>query len=520
MTLRAVAVSCPSMASGALGEGVLKSTDPASLFNACRLAAHAADRGTGYWGESNWATTVSGRRRFLMLMHSLAGDIEAFESLLLAARPNLLLLGAMSVCLPGAVACAQRARDLLGDEVFIVLGGRHVSETIYRDPSGVVRHHAGSPVRLASEGRTSSLFDAVVAGEGEDVIVKIGESVGRASTVHRGFDRGRVDLAELAAARGDWICYRAGHEEPLTSRGIGLPRHALPSPAAKFGVSTYFDVFGGRPTAHVFADIGSGCVFDCEFCSERRSVTGRIREPSGAAVRLFGQLRSAHQQIAGSGRTSSSAFVEDSTLLGGSAAQIAVVSRLLRDAALDLKWGGQFTVDQVLRLADVLPSLVEAGFRYVFLGVETLDPNEVGGMSKDTRSRSAPWRDRTERAIALLADVGVQVGSAVLFGLGERQEHRLALLDWLFGLRDRCGSPAPISLNWATQHPLRGLDGGRNYRYLDWAVPEGEWAEAFSNFGEASVSYPLAGCAPPRLEEVREIEAARAELSRGEPVPA
>jgi len=138
----------------------------------------------------------------------------------------------------------------------------------------------------------------------------------------------------------------------------------------------------------------------------------------------------------------------------------------------------------------------------------------------DRSSRVAPWRDRTERAIALLTAAGIQVGSAVLFGLGEPQDQRLALLDWLFALRRRYGSPSPISLNWATQHPLKGMDGGRDYLYLDWAVPAGEWTEAFSNFGEASVHYPLAGCLPPVLDEVRELEIARRELFQAEWVTA
>jgi hypothetical protein len=58
-----------------------------------------------------------------------------------------------------------------------------------------------------------------------------------------------------------------------------------------FGITASFDVFDGRLTGHVFSDTGSGCVFDCHFCSERRSITGRLAQPDTAAHRLVLQQR-------------------------------------------------------------------------------------------------------------------------------------------------------------------------------------------------------------------------------------
>jgi hypothetical protein len=84
--------------------------------------------------------------------------------------------------------------------------------------------------------------------------------------------------------------------------------------------------------------------------------------------------------------------------------------------------------------------------------------------------------------------------------------------------RDATGHSAcaatPLTRNYAsrsrtttavTQHPLRGRDSGTSYRYIDWSVPGGEWAEAFRNFGEATVRYPMTGVEPPNLDEVFEI---------------
>lgn len=74
-----------------------------------------------------------------------------------------------------------------------------------------------------------------------------------------------------------------------------------------------------------------------------------------------------------------------------------------------------------------------------------------------------------------------------------------------FKKRTKRNIPYPIALNWAVQHPLRGNDGGIGYRYTEWGIPSGSWTEAFRDFGEASVLYPLSGQKPPVLKEVQEI---------------
>ncbi len=151
MSLKVVAVAAPQFPEGLVGKATLNSVDPASLFNACRLAALMAELGRGAWGESNWTEGRQRRRDTLLLMHSLKDDGPAFERLLQEVEPNLLILGAMSLCLPGAVACAKTAKEMLGDRVCVVLGGWHASETIYADGKDEIVHHPGSPVLLMSE---------------------------------------------------------------------------------------------------------------------------------------------------------------------------------------------------------------------------------------------------------------------------------------------------------------------------------------------------------------------------------
>ncbi len=72
----------------------------------------------------------------------------------------------------------------------------------------------------------------------------------------------------------------------------------------------------------------------------------------------------------------------------------------------------------------------------------------------------------------------------------------------------------PVALNWAVQHPLKGNDGGIGYRYTEWGISSSSWLEAFRDFGEASMLYPLSGQKPPILEEVKEIADFYGELLR------
>nr|AWI62632.1 hypothetical protein [Cystobacter sp.] len=522
MALRVLAVSAPDYPEGRLGSQTLNSSDPASLFNACRYAALLAQQGGSAWGESNWAVPRLTRRNSVLLMRSWREQRAAYEALLQEVQPNLLLLGAMTLALPGAIACARVARELFGDRICIVLGGRHASETVYTTPGQPeVQHHPGSPLRLMAEGAIPHDFDLVVSGDGECVIAALGELVAECEKHERPAALARRELSSLREVPGRWIAgfVEDGRIHTVESQGRQIDRNQLPSPAEMFGVRTAFDVFDGRLTAHVFSDTGRGCAYDCAFCSERSSVTGKLEQFSGSPRRLFHQLASAVRVIGEDSPTrKASAFVEDSVMLGGSIAAMDELSRFLSEAQLDLRFGAQLTLDQILRSRASLAALRENGLDYMFIGLETFEPGNIGGMSKDLGHMRGRWISRAEKALELLASLDIRCGVAVLFGLGETHENRLQLFEQLQRWRGRFGFPEPISLNWAVQHPLKGFDGGTGYRYFEWGTPPGPYLDAFQDFGEASLHYPVAGCAPPTLEALSELRSAFRELYR-DPMP-
>jgi len=514
MALRVVAISAPDRPTGKLGR-TLTSRDPASLFNACRYAAFLADNGIGPWGESNWTGSRQNRRKTILLMDFLEEDMPTFESLLKKERPNFLLIGAMTLCLPGAIACAQKAKEILGDKVCVVLGGWHATETIYFESrSKAVKHHASSPLRLIAEGHIKPLFDIVISGEGEYLIAKIGEIIdcldGRNIPVSKISDY----LSLLADVPGNWIIGWVESDQIVTIEGKGIPfdRNILVPICEPFGVQTSFNVFDGRLTAHTFSDIARGCVYDCTFCSERSSVRGPLIQIDTAAERLFRQFKSVEKVIKeDSPSLGASAFVEDSTLLAGSNMALLRLVDLLSNGGLNVRFGGQFTVDQVLKKIKIIQALKKVGFDYIFIGIETGRPESIEGMSK-IHPGEDQWLDRAERAIEALTGLEIACGISLLFGMGESRQDRLSLFRRIRKWQDFHNSPAPISINWAVQHPLRGNDGGVSFRYTSWGTPVGPYLDAFQDFGEASLLYPIAGQIAPTLAEVEEVKTAYREL--------
>lgn len=509
MALKVVAIAAPDYQAGRAGRA-LSSVDPASLFNACRVAAFDAENGKDAWGDSNWAQNRIERRKSVLLMHSWEEEHEMFRDLLLRERPNLLLIGAMTLGFPGAVACAKLAKEMFGDGICVVLGGRHVSETVYTTSLlPVVQHHVGSPLLLMSQGRIDKVFDLVIGGEGEYVIREVGLLVDE-------LDRKGIPVADIGRHTGDlvkspgkWVLgfMDGNHIRTLVSAGHAIDRNLLPVPSRMFGIQTSFgDCFGGRLTAHAFSDTGSGCAFNCNFCSERNAVTGPLQQLDTSSMRLFNQLLSAVEVVAeDTPHQKASAFVEDSTLLAGSDVELRRLVHLLGEANLDVRFGAQLTVDQILSKFDLIRDLKQVGLDYLFIGVETLDPSLIGGMSKDIRKSKEAWRSRIDRVLYTLSEMGVGVGCAILFGLGEKHGDRLQLFELLYDWRARYGAPNPVSMNWAVQHPLKGVDGGTNFTYEKWGTPKGEYLDAFQDFGEASLLYPLAGQQAPVLEEVQEL---------------
>lgn len=500
--LKAFAVSAPYWPRRtATGTRALSSRVPFSLQNACRLAAGLASSRQGVWGESNWRDKET--LNATVVMYDYADDLFDLERKLKEVRPNLLLIGAMTLALPGAVEIARMAKELLGDDVTIVLGGKHTSETIYREHSHV-RNNPGSPLRLMSEGKIPHKFDVVVSGDGEYVVVKLGELVAKYVTASKVV----AHLDELETCPGNWIVGSTEEKQirTITSSGLAIDYSSLPIPAEVFGFQGAFTVFNADRTAHVYSDISRGCMYDCFFCTEKRSVNGPPKLQN-SPERLARQLAA----VSRSGKLNGdrvSAFVEDSILLMGNPRELNQLQSLIKGTSI-IPFGGQITVPLFLRkeTRNALIDLQSSGLSYLYAGMETASETVAQAMSKNIGRNADGWMCRNEEVVSLATEAGLRYGVAILFGLGESHATRVhQLQEVLRWQKVYAGNPCVVSLNWATQHPL--LNVGM-FDYVDWGTSaDSELLPYFQElFGEASEKYLVNQQKPTvaELEELRQL---------------
>ncbi len=509
-----MAVSAPHWIRRAVPHSMgLNSRTPFSLQNAIRIAAKNALDGTGALGKSNWADKKS-LRESVTLMNYWIDQRADYEKMLRRIRPNVLFLGAMTPSFPGAIEVAKSAKEILNEDVFILLGGKHVNETLFEDKQGTMHHAKDSPVRLMQEGKIPDVFDMVCAGRCEDMIAHIAERI--CSLLMEGTSSREIyeEMDRIAKkAKGDWRAgwIMDGVRHTVRSLKIPLDTNELPIPAEIFGIEDRFDIFDTKLTAHAFSDTSAGCVFDCFFCSERSTVNGRPHKPNTAADRLFRQFKAIKHTACTEHTTASiSAFVEDSTLLGTGKKpdQLLQLATLMKKEDFSMPFGGQFTVDQLLdtEIQQAIIELRSVGLSYVFCGMETADESVAGTMSKNVHKKES-WIKRNERVIAFLKHAELQYGVAVLFGLGENQEKRISQLNQIKQWQDTYCLPSVVSLNLATKHPLQQDDGSEE-DFTAWGVTvDSPYIEVFQRvFSESSVQHALYPALLPTIEELLEIE--------------
>jgi len=496
---RAMGVAAPQWVSnGSISSSyALGSRTPFSLQNALRLAVQSSQDSYSVWSKSNWIDSDN-LQESVFLMNYFEEEKSIFIKKINEIRPHILFIGTMTLSFPGAIELAKIAKQELGNDVFIVLGGKHAIETIHWE-NNRVNHHPGSPTLLMKSKSIPKVFDLIVSGDGEDVVKTIGESLGKHIISRERILPFSNYINEFEATKGNFILsWIEGDEiQTFTTQNNLLNYDSLPSPVSLFGVGTRFPVFNREYTAHVYSDMGKGCVFNCFFCSEQSRINGSSVQTGSPAQRLYNQLRDASQQ-----GTSMSAFVEDSILLMGIPKHLHELSELLENNPLPIVFGGQFTVDNLLdpRVQPYIQKLSKLGLVYIYTGMETSNEKVATFMSKNTR-RKESWKERNEQAVAFVTDLGIKHGISILWGLGESSMDRLNQLSIIEYYQARYGNPTVVSPNWATQHPLFNHS---TFNYVDWGTDkDSKYLTYFTHlFGESSERYCLNGVKLPKVDEM------------------
>ncbi len=512
--LKVIAISAPHWIThiGIENQKSINSSDPFSLQNALRLAAWNAQNGIGHWGDSNW-NKRNKLKNSIRLMNFYYDEIQEFISLITQEKPNLLFIGAMTLSYRGAIELAKCAKSILKNNVFIVLGGKHCNETFWCK-NNEFYHHNGSPLKNISDSNDheQNVFDLVVSGDGEDVIVQIGEIIGGLISNGKNLSEFYLHIDKLKHAKGDWVAGWVDDSfciKEIKSSGIPLNYDEMPIPAEVFGITANFPLFEADITGHAYSDMSKGCVYDCYFCSERQSINGKLNKKCTSPQRLYNQFKKIKE--VGSKENNAkiiSAFVEDSIILSGNIQLLKEFNQLLTEKPLGIKWGCQLTIDIFLQaeVIELVKELKKNGLIYILFGVETINEKIALKMSKNSH-KNEKWKSRNEHVCEQISRLGLKAGFCILWGLGEHQSDRKKHLEILQEWQYEYGTPNVISLNWAVKHPLRSLYS-KDPNYLEWGTPSNSknldiYIELF---GEASENYNLLNVMNPPLAEMQSLK--------------
>ncbi len=381
------------------------------------------------------------------------------EKVLMVMRPKVVLISTVSPGHRYAIDIARTVRKHLPD-CLIVLGGRHVDETIHFD--GVARKvvlEPSSAVVKILDGVVEPVFDFLLAGDGYyalDLLMKVisisMDLASKTTTVRSVMDSLSrfAPLFDPIPGRSAIVALDGNHAAHawVINSSIKLDLSVLPSPYQAFAIRAMFPIFQREGqvlrTAHFM--VTNSCTYHCYFCSEGVTVVGSFRSFNAEGIQ-----RALERVIEYISYGAEALFFDDSIFWGGNFGNVIHFCRELihlRDLArnspskiinifghevearkvADLMWGAQFTVDLLAsrRVPEetmlALHEMKEAGCCYIYMGIESMAAPVIEKVHKNVNRKEA-WEDRVRTALGMSRAAGITVGSSVLFGLdGETQE--------------------------------------------------------------------------------------------------
>jgi radical SAM superfamily enzyme YgiQ (UPF0313 family) len=279
---------------------------------------------------------------------------EAVERAVREVQPDLVGLSAMTFQFDTLLRVAGRIRRL-DPKIRLAAGGYHAT-MMARD--------------LTRDGAPPLPLDFLVRGEAEATLGELADEMERPAP-----DYGRV-------AGLSWR--RNGHWEHAEDRPLLDPaRIALPDRGAR--LSEGFRAF------HLPIDVAEtsrGCPHDCKFCSITRMYGRTYRK--FPVERVVADLRAVRR------RGARAVFFVDDNITHDVEHFRSVCQAIVREGLNDLFYSAQLSAAGVARNPEMVADMESAGFRFVFVGFESMLPGDLKAMRKPTSP------DTNRRAAALL----------------------------------------------------------------------------------------------------------------------
>ena len=366
-------------------------------------------------------------------------------------RPKVVLISAVSPAHRYAIDIARTVREQLPD-CLIVMGGRHVDETLhYEASSNQLDLEPSSLIQLYQAGKVERVVDFLIAGQGYYTLDLLMRAISISMDIHTkivSVDHVIQTLTEFAGLLGQpagrsivvGLGSQAVHAFPVNGARIDLQE--LPSPYNAFAIRARFFIFERGDTvartAHMM--VTNSCPYHCYFCSESSTVVGEFLAFKRGCVdkaieRMVEYIDYGAQAL----------FFDDSIFWAGDAgsilpfcrewAKIRKRARLATTATLELfgreidcqeilglSWGAQVTTDMLASRAEegegmmVLDAMAGAGCTYLYMGIESMAEPVIARIHKNIHN-DKPWDVRVRTALGMAHAAGIRVGSSMLFGL-------------------------------------------------------------------------------------------------------
>lgn len=480
----------------------LDSKIPFSLQNAVRKAAWKALNKQGIWGQSNWNNFYD-LNESVLLMKSMEEDFPIFQDKFNRLRPNILLIGAFALTFPGAIEIAQYAKSILGNKVLVIIGGKHINETLFSKHGNVYILNS-SPLRLMMNNKIPNVIDFVISGDGEDIITKIGYNYSADRKILISKLKDNQDNIE-----GNWVVgWNSNDEIDYLVGKKPLIQKEIPSALEVFGVPDSQNVFFGEAdfTAHMYSYLSQGCINSCFFCSEKKEINNSYLERDNAPYTLLNQLRYINQ-LSNQYHKVGNGFIEDSMLLLNDIRLINIFVDLLEKERNKVKFGCQFTLESFQNpiIFDSIKRMTKFGLEYVFVGMETSSSKIAYEIEKNRRLLKKVWITYWDETFKKIKDINLSVGLSLMWGLGENQQDREEMITYIAKWQNLYKNPIVTSFNLATVHPLRNITNDNNYH--SWNPMNQDYFEIFSRlFGEASIEHRYTYANSPTLDELKLLQ--------------
>jgi radical SAM superfamily enzyme YgiQ (UPF0313 family) len=376
------------------------------------------------------------------------------EVVLAKVQPKVVLIGSVSPGFRYAIEIARTIRQYL-PETLIVLGGRHADETIHYDSLQRELSLEPSSPLTALDPQAGSVFDFILSGQGYYTIDLLMKSIALSMDIETRSVKTRdviETLSEVAPlfkqipGQSLIVAQDAGEVHAWPVAGPKLELCEMPSPYQAFAIRARFPIFetGNHVSRTAHFMVTNACPFHCYYCSEGSTVVGGFSSFDAASIE-----KAIERVVEYLDFGAEALFFDDSMFWGGNVkhilefcqqwinireqAQIASAPLILfgrqiePHKILDLEWGAQLTVDFVAsrrdpqQAIDLLNAMRQAGCTYIYIGIESMAAPIISKVHKNVNQERA-WDERVREALGVIREVGIRVGSSVLFGLDGETE--------------------------------------------------------------------------------------------------